>query len=116
MKTGPKVVITWFMTVLFLCSIGTAVYASWWGILLKDVGAGVTIWFITEALQNARTEAKPAEPSGFPSGWQMSECGCYGPQNAVTFNEPACAKGIVVPRMCSGRCRLGDLPYAHVCY
>jgi hypothetical protein len=52
---------------------------------------------------------------GFPSGYGMQVCGCWG-FNPVQFApEPRCQSQSVRPNPCPGFCPGGGMPYAYVC-
>lgn len=53
--------------------------------------------------------------SGFPSGFGMQVCGCWGFNPAPTAPESRCASGTVRINMCPGFCPGGGNPYAYVC-
>lgn len=53
--------------------------------------------------------------SGFPSGFGMQICGCWGGNPAPSAPEPRCASGSVRINMCPGFCQGGGNPYAYVC-
>lgn len=52
--------------------------------------------------------------SGFPPGFGMLVCGCYG-NGPVIAPEPRCASGTVQANVCPGFCYGGGSPYAYVC-
>lgn len=52
--------------------------------------------------------------AGFPSGFGMQICGCYGPTTGLA-PEPKCASGTVRINMCAGMCPGGGSPYAWLC-
>lgn len=54
-------------------------------------------------------------PSGFPSGFGMQVCGCWGFNPAPMAAEPRCAAGAVRINLCPGFCPGGGNPYAYVC-
>lgn len=54
-------------------------------------------------------------PVGFPSGFGMRVCGCWGPNPAPTAPEPQCASGAVRVNVCAGFCAPGHPLYAYVC-
>lgn len=51
---------------------------------------------------------------GFPSGYGMKICGCWGP-NPRPVREPRCASGWVRVSVCSGWCAPRHPRYAYVC-
>jgi hypothetical protein len=53
--------------------------------------------------------------SGFPSGYGMQICGCWGPDPQEIVPEARCASGQVRLNQCSGWCPTGSVPYAYVC-
>ena len=57
----------------------------------------------------------PQQPQGFPSGFGMQVCGCWGFNPAPLVSEPRCASGSVRVNMCPGFCQGGGNPYAYVC-
>lgn len=54
-------------------------------------------------------------PPGFPSGFGMQVCGCWGFNPMPTLPEPRCASGAVRINMCDGFCLGGGSQYAYVC-
>jgi hypothetical protein len=52
--------------------------------------------------------------AGFPSGFGMLVCGCYGNGPAIAA-EPRCASRAVRINICPGFCPGGGSPYAYVC-
>jgi Domain of unknown function (DUF4157) len=54
-------------------------------------------------------------PVGFPSGYGMQVCGCWGPNPSQVVAEPRCATGGVRLNICPGQCAPGHPPYAYVC-
>lgn len=54
-------------------------------------------------------------PPGFPSGYGMQVCGCWGPIPAPVANEPRCLSGRVRVNVCLGWCAPGQPQYAYVC-
>lgn len=57
----------------------------------------------------------PQAPSGFPSGFGMQVCGCWGFGPPPIAPEPRCASRSVRITMCPGFCPSGGNPYAYVC-
>ena len=57
---------------------------------------------------------QPVVQPGFPSGFGMQVCGCYG-NGPITANEPRCASGTVRINVCLGICPMGGNPYAYIC-
>ena len=53
--------------------------------------------------------------AGYPSGYGMKVCGCWGPNPPPTEYEPACASGRVRVNVCRGLCAPGHPLYAYVC-
>ena len=53
--------------------------------------------------------------SGFPPGYGMKVCGCWGPNPPPTEVESRCASGRVRTNACSGFCAPGHPVYAYVC-
>jgi len=53
-------------------------------------------------------------PPGFPSGYGMVVCGCWGPNPPIRHYEKKCASKKVRLNVCQGWCAPG-LPYAYVC-
>jgi hypothetical protein len=53
--------------------------------------------------------------SGFPPGFGMQVCGCWGPNPAQVAVEPRCASGRVRMNVCAGFCAPGHPLYAYVC-
>lgn len=62
-------------------------------------------------VENNRTP----ENSGFPSGYGMKICGCWGYNPPAYAPEPRCQSGTVRINMCPGFCQGGGSPYAYVC-
>jgi hypothetical protein len=60
-------------------------------------------------------QPNPPQPAGFPSGWGMQVCGCWGFNPALTAPEPRCASGWVRINICQGFCQGGGQPFAYVC-
>lgn len=60
-------------------------------------------------------EFPPQAQPGFPSGFGMQVCGCWGFNPAPSAPEPRCASGAVRITMCPGFCPSGGNPYAYVC-
>ncbi len=56
----------------------------------------------------------PAQ-SGYPPGYGMQACGCWGFNPPVSAPEPRCASGAVRLNQCPGHCMGGGSPYAYVC-
>jgi Domain of unknown function (DUF4157) len=56
----------------------------------------------------------PPLQQGFPSGFGMQVCGCWGPTSGYAV-EPRCQSGGVRINMCPGICPGGAWPYAWVC-
>lgn len=57
-------------------------------------------------------------PSGFPAGWQLGQCGCWGFVNLNTVAPaPMCLSGRMVPQMCGpfGQCMGGGAPWVNTC-
>lgn len=52
---------------------------------------------------------------GFPSGFGMQVCGCWGFNPPPVAPEPRCASGAVRINACPGFCQGGGNPYAYVC-
>lgn len=59
--------------------------------------------------------ATPVGPVGFPSGYGMKSCGCWGFNPPPLVQEPACQSGYVRLNRCNGVCQGGSSPYAYVC-
>lgn len=53
--------------------------------------------------------------NGYPSGYGMQMCGCYGFNPPVTAPEPRCASGYVRIGQCQGMCNGGTSPYGYIC-
>jgi hypothetical protein len=53
--------------------------------------------------------------AGFPPGFGMQVCGCWGFSPAVIAPESRCASGMVQVNICPGFCPTGGNPYAYVC-
>lgn len=67
------------------------------------------------ALPNIPSPWPPQQQSGFPSGYGMKVCGCWGPNPPPFANEPLCASGSVRVNVCPGFCAPGHPLYAYVC-
>lgn len=52
---------------------------------------------------------------GFPSGYGMQVCGCWGVNPAPIAPEARCQSGRVRLNACPGGCPTGGVPYAYVC-
>ena len=52
---------------------------------------------------------------GFPSGYAMQQCGCWGGNPSQVAREPKCQSGRVVLQVCRGYCQAGGSPYGYVC-
>jgi hypothetical protein len=52
---------------------------------------------------------------GFPSGYGMKVCGCWGYNPAPIEPEPRCQSGNVRINACPGFCPTGGSPYAYIC-
>ena len=57
----------------------------------------------------------PPSPQGFPSGYGMQVCNCWGPNPPATAIEPRCTSGGVQVMACPGFCSGGGNPYGYVC-
>lgn len=55
------------------------------------------------------------QAAGFPSGFGMLVCGCYGFNPPRLAPEPRCQSGRVSLNICPGACPTGGYPYAYVC-
>ena len=75
-------------------------------------GDGYVTW--AAAKQAPSPFPPPIQGSGFPSGFGMQVCGCYGP-TAGWAPEPRCQSGAVRANLCAGFCPAGGQPYAFVC-
>ncbi|HYD80625.1 MAG TPA: hypothetical protein VEC06_12520 [Paucimonas sp.] len=65
---------------------------------------------------NPISQIQPSvHPTGFPSGYGMQVCGCWGYDPAPVAPEPLCASGAVRLNPCSGYCPGGGIQYAYVC-
>ena len=53
--------------------------------------------------------------AGFPSGFGMQVCGCWGTSPPTSVSEPRCSRGAVRINACPGFCPAGGNPYAYVC-
>ena len=59
---------------------------------------------------------QPSTPSvGFPPGYGMQICGCWGFNPPLTAPEQRCQSGYVRLNSCPGFCPTGGIPYAYVC-
>lgn len=58
--------------------------------------------------------APPSLPRGFPSGYGMQICGCWGGYPGIS-SEPRCQSGYAIPAQCQGGCPGGGSPYGFVC-
>lgn len=54
-------------------------------------------------------------PPGFPPGYTMQQCDCWGGNPAPEAREPECQSGWVGIVQCRGYCQLGGRPYGYVC-
>ena len=54
-------------------------------------------------------------PPGFPSGYGMQQCGCWGGNPSPVAREPRCQSGRVVAMQCNGFCQGGGFPYGYTC-
>lgn len=54
-------------------------------------------------------------PPGFPSGYGMQACNCWGYNPPSVAPEPRCQSGYVRINQCPGYCTGGGSPYAYVC-
>lgn len=54
-------------------------------------------------------------PPGFPSGYGIQVCGCWGYNPTVVAPEPRCQSGYARVNRCIGFCPGGGSPYAYVC-
>lgn len=79
---------------------------------------------LSQAVQGAQVpQAQWAAPAGFPaqsqagfpSGFGMQVCGCWGSNASPVVPEARCASGAVRVNMCPGFCQGGGNPYAYVC-
>lgn len=75
---------------------------------------------LSQALQNSpgTQVAWPPPPiaaGGFPSGFGMQVCGCWGFNPPPVAPEPRCASGAVRINACPGFCPGGGSPYAYIC-
>jgi hypothetical protein len=57
----------------------------------------------------------PPVMQGFPSGYAMTACGCFGPFPVQVALEPRCQSGGVRLVTCAGYCPTGGVPYGYVC-
>jgi len=55
------------------------------------------------------------EPSGFPSGHELQQCGCWGFNPPLEAPEPLCRSGYVRLNRCAGSCQGGSSAYAYAC-
>ena len=79
----------------------------------------------TPPVKKAPTQTKPdtsraqvpSQPnqSGFPPGFGMQVCGCWGFNPPNVAPEPRCQSGQVRINQCAGFCPGGGSPYAYVC-
>lgn len=53
--------------------------------------------------------------SGFPTGWMMQACGCWGPNPSLIAPEPRCSSGSVTINICPGFCAPEHPIYSYVC-
>ncbi|MER9963205.1 DUF4157 domain-containing protein [Mesorhizobium sp. M0045] len=58
---------------------------------------------------------RAAAGAGFPPGFGMQVCGCWGPTPASTAPEPRCANQMVRINICPAMCAPGHPAYAYVC-
>lgn len=84
-----------------------------------EKGGGYFVWAQANRLNRPVATSTPStsptmERSGFPSGFGMLVCGCYG-NGPLTANEPRCMSGAVRVNICPGVCPMGGSPYAYVC-
>lgn len=54
-------------------------------------------------------------PAGFPSGYGMQPCGCWGPNPAEVSPDVRCSSGSVRVNVCPNMCAPGHPAYARVC-
>jgi hypothetical protein len=84
-------------------------------------GNGYDGWRANQAtMQGAFSPPQPlAFPSwqgaGFPPGWGMLPCACWGSQPALFAPEPRCQSQTVRVNPCPGMCPGGGIPYAYLC-
>jgi len=73
-------------------------------------------WSQTLTVENSSV-ASGASPSsqGYPSGYGMKPCGCWGPNPVPVEYEPQCASQKVRVNVCAGWCAPGHPVYAYVC-
>lgn len=79
---------------------------------------------ISDAIRRSNQPTSPpvnqtTTPSfvGFPSGYPLSACNCWGMPPSVPGNAPQCKSGMVIPRACTGGvCQGGLLPWQSICY
>ncbi len=53
--------------------------------------------------------------AGFPAGYGMKQCACWGFSQQTVAQEPRCRSGYVRVNQCAGYCPGGGSPYAYVC-
>lgn len=81
---------------------------------LCDVGTDANDCNPRSQSPQPRPQPNP-RPAGFPPGFGMSVCGCYGFSPPVIAREPRCQSGAVRLNPCPGFCAGGGSPYAYVC-
>ena len=57
----------------------------------------------------------PSPRTGFPTGYGMQPCGCWGPNPAPIVSEPRCSSGSAAVNVCPAMCAPGHPAYAYVC-
>ena len=57
----------------------------------------------------------PTSSIGYPPGYGMQVCGCWGFNPPLTAPEPRCQSGQVRLNGCPGGCPTGGVPYAYIC-
>lgn len=80
-------------------------------------GDGFLNWWHQSQNNSSRTPASwpQQRQSGFPSGYGMKVCGCWGPNPPPFANEPLCVSGSVRVNVCPGFCAPMHPLYAYVC-
>ncbi|MDX0414789.1 DUF4157 domain-containing protein [Sinorhizobium medicae] len=99
------------------------VCGSWMGQcqLAGSAPVGTPCWCNTAvgpsagALVPTSTASMPTIPAGFPPGFVMRGCGCWGPNPAPIANEPQCQNQQVQVNVCPMMCAPGHPSYGYVC-
>lgn len=81
--------------------------------IAADAKANSLTDMLWNKIQSSRQQ--PGQQTGFPSGYGMQACGCWGPNAMPAAPETRCQSQSVRINWCPGACPMGGSPYAYVC-